>query len=180
VGLSVTLRGMAALCVAVVLAAFASAAQARGPDVAEVEKAANVASGGLIMYAPTSFASTHGGRLNVDFVPGVFAQSAQHIHILSYDRIAKSFRQDLTFETASIPGVALVSGPLGRKQLQIQTESGVVVCDLGGFFDGGKVVTQVYERLIAAGVHTFESPGWVNPVVVPGPVVITVYVPAHR
>ena len=174
------MRRMAAACVAVILAVSASTAQARGPDIAEVEKAANVASGGLIMYAPSSFASTHGGRMNVDFVAGVFAQSAQHIHLLSYDSIAKSFRQDMIFETAAIPGVALVSGPMGRKQLQIQTESGVVVCDLGGFFDKGKVVTQVYERLIASGVHTFESPGWVNPVVVPGPVVITVYVPPSR
>ena len=118
--------------------------------------------------------------MNMDFVSGVFAESAQHIHLLSYDRITKSFRQDMSFETASIRGVALVSGPFGQKQLQIQTETGVVACQIGGFLNGSQVVAQVYDRLIATGVHTFNSPGFVNPFLTPQPTTITVYVPAAR
>jgi hypothetical protein len=171
---------MAGVCVCFILAACASTPATLNASTADIERAANVGQGGLIMYAPTTFASANGGRMNVDFVSGVFAQSAQHIHLLSYDRITKSFRQDMSFETASIPGVALVSGPLGRKQLQIRTESGVVACDIGGFLTGGTAVTQVYDRLVAAGVHTFESPGWVNPIITPQPVVIPIYIPSGR
>ncbi|HVI33668.1 hypothetical protein [Phenylobacterium sp.] len=144
---------------------------------AELEKAANVESGGLILYAPAVYASTYGGRMNVDFVSGVFAQSARHIHLLSYDRVSKSFRQDMSFETASIPGVALVAGPLGRRQLQIRTESGFVACNFGKLIDSANLASQIYERLIAAGVRTFESPGWIQPVEIPGPIVIPVYIP---
>lgn len=132
------------------------------------------------MYAPAAFATANGGRTNVNFVAGVFAQSAGRVHLLSYDRITKSFREEISFEMASIPGVALVSGPLGRKQLQIQTETGVVACEIGGVLDGRRITTEVYERLIAAGVRSFDPPGWVNPVVMPQPVGITIYLPAHR
>jgi hypothetical protein len=157
----------------------ATAATAATVEQVELEKAANVESGSLVLYAPAAYASAHGGRTKADFVSGVFAQSARRIHLLSYDRVSKSFRQDMAFETASVPGVALVAGPLGRKQLQIQTESGLVACNFGKLVDSGQVAVKVYEGLIAAGIRTFVSPGWIEPVTIPGPVVITVYIPSH-
>jgi hypothetical protein len=166
---------MALACL--LLAACASAPQADSSKIGDVERAASVGPGGFLMYAPTSFGTANGGRKNVDFIPGVFAQSATRVHILSYDRLAKTFRQDMSFETASIRGVAMVSGPFGRKQLQIKTETGVIACEMGGLH-GGKLAAEVYDHLIAAGAHPFESPGWVDTVFVPGPTVITVYVPA--
>ena len=179
-GFSTTARWVAGACVCLTLAACAASPAASNATTPAIEQAAGVASGALIMYAPTTFASANGGRMTVDFVPGVFAQTQDRIHLLSYDRITKSFRQDMTFETAGLPGVALVSGPLGRKQLQIQTETGVVACEIGGLFNGSQAVTQVYDRLITAGVHSFDSPGWVSPVVVPQPVVIPIYIPSSR
>ena len=180
-GLSAGMHRIASVLYAcLVLAACAATPPPLNNASAEIEKAAGVGPGALTLYAPSTFASANGGRMNVDFVSGVFAQTPERIHLLSYDRITKAFRQDMTFETASLPGVALVSGPLGRKQLQIQTESGVVACEIGGLLSGSHAVTQVYDRLIAAGVHTFESPGWVNPVFVPQPVVIPIYVPSSR
>ena len=164
-----------------ILTACASTAAAASADyAADIAKAANVGQDGLVMYASSAFATANGGRKNVDFVAGVYAQSAGRIHFLSYDRITKSFRQDMSFETASIPGVALLSGPMGRKQLQIKTETGVVACEFSGFMSSGKVASQAYDHLIAAGVHPFDSPGWVASVLVPQPTVITVYIPAHR
>lgn len=171
-GLRVAVRQIALVGMCAVLAVCASPAAARSPEAAELEKAANVAPGGFILYAPATFGAANGGRMNVDFASGVLAQSSQRIHLLSYDRITKTFREDMSFETASIPGIALVKGPFGRKQLQIRTETGILACDLGG-----KVVTQVYDRLVAAGIPPFTSPGLINPVVVPQPVVITVYIP---
>jgi hypothetical protein len=177
-----TVRSWALVCALAVFWAWESApalaAPAESAERALLEKAANVESGGMTLYAPTSFATAHGGRMEVDFVAGVFAQSAGRIHLLSYDRVSKSFRQDLSFETAAIPGVALVTGSLGRKQLQIRTESGLVACTFGKLLKSGKVADQIYERLIASGVHTFESPGWVDAITTPGPTIITIYI-AH-
>src|SRR6185437_463175 len=123
-----TLRGACMALACLLLAACASAPEADSSKIGDVERAASVGPGGFLMYAPTSFGTANGGRKNVDFIPGVFAQSATRVHILSYDRLAKTFRQDMSFETASIRGVAMVSGPFGRKQLQIKTETGVIAC----------------------------------------------------
>lgn len=174
VSLGVAIRGMALVYFCVALLGGAPTAAARGLEAAELEKAANVGEGGLLMYAAASFGTANGGRMHVDFVSGVLAQSAQRIHLLSYDRITKSFREDISFETVSIRGVALAKGPFGRKQLQIQTETGILACDLGG-----KVTTQIYDRLVAAGTPTFTSPGLVTAVVIPQPVVITIYMPTN-
>jgi hypothetical protein len=179
VGLKTALRWLAALCASFILSACATGPAATA-TAADIEKAAGVGPSELIFYAPGTFASANGGRMTVEFLAGVFAQTQDRIHLLSYDRITKSFRRDITFETAALPGVALVSGPLGYKQLQIQTESGVVVCEIGGMLNGGRAVSQVYDRLLAAGARTFESPGWVSPIVQPTPVVIPIYIPAGR
>lgn len=171
----------AALIVAGAIAAAMVSTPSTAVDLerAGLETAAHIESGGLLMYAPAAFASAHGGRMSADFISGVFAQSAGRIHLLSYDRVSKSFRQDMVFETAAIPGVALVPGPYGRSQLQIQTESGLVACNFGKFLDRAQIAAKVYDRLIAAGARTFTSPGWIEPVMIPGPVIITVYIPAH-
>jgi hypothetical protein len=158
------------------LAACAGSPAALTATADDIEKAAGVAPGQLIMYAPSSFASASGGRLTVDFVAGVFAQTQAQIHLLSYDRIDKSFHRDMTFDTATLRGVALVSGPFGRKQLQIQTENGVVACHI----NGRAGVSDMYARLIAAGARPFESPGWINPIAEPQPVVIPIYIPSGR
>ena len=162
-----------------VVAAPASAATLEAVQRASLETAAGVGSGDLRLYATASFASAHGGRMNVDFVSGVFVQSAGRVHLLTYDRASKSFRQNMSFEISAIPGVALVTGPFDRKQLQIQTESGVVVCNFDKLIGGGKVAEQVYDGLIVAGVRTFDSSGLIRAIKIPGPTVITIYLPSR-
>jgi hypothetical protein len=180
VTVTVAVRTIAASCACVILAACVSSGDGSGLRGAEIAMAANLSQADLLMYAPVIFATANGGRTNADFVSGVIAQSAGRVHLLSYDHIAKSFRQDMSFEMGSVRGAALVAGPMGRKQLQIQTESGVVACEISGFRNGPELITRIYDRLTAAGAPTFEPSGMVNPVVVPQPLTIHVYIPASR
>ena len=160
------------------LAACGTTPATLNASTADIAKAVGVAESDLILYAPASFANSNGGRLTVDFASGIFAQTQAGVHLLSYDRISKALRRDMTFDTATLVGktggVALVSGMFGRKQLQIRTENGFVACEIGG----RNVASTVYDRLIKAGAPTFESPGCVSPVVEPQPVVIPIYIPS--
>lgn len=173
-----SLQWLAGTLLCLMLAGCNTTPAALNASTATIAKAVGVAESELILYAPASFANANGGRLTVDFVSGVFAQTPAGVHLLSYDRITKSFRRDMTLDTVAVVGktggVALVSGMFGRKQLQIRTENGFVACEIGG----RNVASTVYDKLIKAGAPTFESPGWVNPVVEPQPVVIPIYIPA--
>lgn len=155
-------------------------ASAKPASAADLASALKVDAGELLMFAPIRFASANGGRTSVNFVPGVFVETAGRVHILRYDPISKTFQRAMSFEIREIPAVGLVSSPLGLKQLQIKTETGVVACDFGGVFENARITSQVYERLTAAGIRTFEPADWIDTLVTTGPAPIIIYLPAHR